>query len=257
MPNKRNERWFVEQLRSVLPDFPDGQIESDEAPDILVVRTDRSTLGIEITVFHLPPSDGQRPQQEEQALKDRVVQVALAAHASGGGPALYVTVYFRHGCEITKRDVASCGDAIAQAVGGTPPPLSLDQPTVTVPWARLPPFVSEITIRAAVKGGHALWSASAGGWVAPVQPEQIQAVLDRKAAMTERARAKCDELWLVIVNDEFSRGAPVELAATSECAIFAHSFDRLFWLEPHRLRAWELQSANTPLQPTSGVVPPR
>jgi hypothetical protein len=63
----------------------------------------------------------------------------------------------------------------------------------------------------------------------------------------------CQELWLVVVNDEFSRGAPVELARTSEGASYAHSFDRVFWLEPHRLRVWELQSANKPLRPASGA----
>jgi hypothetical protein len=255
MANKRKERWFVEQLRHVLHDFPEGHIESDEAPDILV-RSDRCTLGIEVTVFHLPPSDGQRPQQEDQALKDRVVDAALAVHTSGGGPALYVTVYFRRGSKITKRDVTVYGEVVARAVRGTPWPVSLDEPGVTVPWEQLPPFVSEITIRAAVTGGRPLWSANAGGWVAPVEPDQIQAVLDRKAAMGERARTKCQELWLVVVNDEFSRGAPVELTTTSESATYAHSFDRVFWLEPHRLRVWELQSATKPLQPSSGEGSP-
>ena len=223
----------------------------DESPDF-VVRSGEGAVGIEVTTFHWPHVDGRRPHQEQQALKDRVVAIARQIHIDAGGPGLYVTVYFAKPVSVTKRDAQEHGAAVARVVLDTQPPTSLDEPAAIVPWGRLPPGVSDITIRASVDGRDRLWSADAGGWVAPVQPSHIQAVVERKCGMLAVARTKCEQLWLVIVNDEFSRAAPVELSETSRRNVYEHPFDRLLWLEPHRQRAYELVSrpANQPLQPT-------
>ncbi|HBP90898.1 MAG TPA: hypothetical protein DD706_24805 [Nitrospiraceae bacterium] len=250
MANKHLERWYIEQLRRAVPDFPRGTVQSDESPDFLV-QSDRRRIGIEVTVFYWPALEGKRPHQEEQALKDRVVAVADKVHAEAGGPGLYVTVFFARPIFVTKRNVRERGEAIARAVLETVPPFSLNEPAVRVPWDRLPPGVTDITIRASVDGRDRLWSADAGGWVASVEPTHIQPVLERKTLMASHALMKCQELWLIIVNDEFSRGAPVELAKESGQVVYDHPFDRLFWLEPHRQRAWELWSSNRPLPPMS------
>jgi hypothetical protein len=252
MANKYLERWYIEQLRRAIPDFPSGTVHGDESPDFLV-QSDQRKVGIEVTVFHWPAPDGKRPHQEEQALKDRAVATAAKIHAEAGGPALYVTVYFVRPIGFAKRNVREQGDAIARAVLDSAPPRSLDEPAVRVPWDRLPSRVSEITVRASVHDRDRLWSADASGWVAPVDPSHIQAVLERKTVMASRALGKCQELWLVIVNDEFSRGAPVELPKASGQAVYDHPFHRLFWLEPHRQRAWEFAPTNKPLQPASGA----
>ena len=252
MSKKRMERWYVEQLEHALPGFPAGTVQDDETPDFILV-SDKGTIGIEVTVFHWAPADGKRPHQEEQALKDRVVAIADRVHAEAGGPGLYVTVFFATKIVFGKRDIREQGEAIARAVLATVAPGSLDDPAVRVQSDRLPRGVSDITIRPSVDGRDRLWSADAGGWVAPVAPVHIEAVIERKTAMASRARTKCDELWLVVVNDEFSRAAPVELSKDCHQAVYDHPFDRLFWLEPHRQRAWEFQPANRPLQPTSGA----
>jgi hypothetical protein len=252
MAKKRLERWYLEQLKRAVPDFPTGTVQDDETPDFIVL-SDTGRIGVEVTVFHWPPAGGKRPHQEEQALKDRAVAIADRVHAEAGGPGLYVTVFFATTISFAKRDLREQGKAIARAVLDTVAPRALNDPAVSVPSDRLPPGVSHITIRASVDGRDRLWSADAGGWVAPVQPADIEAVIERKTAMVSRARAKCDQLWLVVVNDEFSRAAPVELSNDSGRAVYDHPFDRLFWLEPHRQRALELRPPNRPLQPTSGA----
>jgi hypothetical protein len=54
------------------------------------------------------------------------------------------------------------------------------------------------------------------------------------------ARPRCGAVWLVIVNDVFSRAAPVELSEPAQRASYDHEFDRLLWLEPHALRVRDL-----------------
>lgn len=91
-----------------------------------------------------------------------------------------------------------------------------------------------------IKPGH---PPRAGG-SRPSNPLILNARLSASGLLCGVARTKCTEVWLLIVNDEFSRAAPVELSDVAAKHLYAHPFDRLFWLEPHRGRATELHSAS-------------
>jgi hypothetical protein len=249
MADKLRERWYVNQLQSALTHFPAGEVLATESPDFLV-QSDEQLVGVEVTVFYWSAPNEVRPHQEEQALKDRVVATAQRAHTEAGGPALYVSVFFARHSAITKGNAQKRGQELAQAVLETTPPASIDEGAVTVFWNRLPAGIVDISIRASVHERDRLWSADAGGWVAQVQPVDIQTVIDRKSRMLPVARAKCREVWLVIIDDEFSRAAPVELGEAAARHAYSHAFDRLFWLEPHQGRVHELLR----LAPSPGVV---
>ena len=93
MPNKGRERFYLQQLRSCSIGLPDGETRDSESPDFLIFANE--TLGVEFTEFHFPAEAGERPYQEVQSLQEQVVDIAEDAHASAGGPALYVHVIFR------------------------------------------------------------------------------------------------------------------------------------------------------------------
>jgi hypothetical protein len=252
MPDKKRERWYLAQLRACIKDFPSGRQEDGESPDF-IIRNESSSTGIEVTVFHMPPIAGGRPHQELQALKGRVVATAASLHEKAGGSGLYVSVFFNDSARLSKRNAASIGRELAAVVLRTKVPASIEEEAVRVPWDDLPDCIGDITIRATVDGHDRLWSADAGGWVAPVQPDHIQAVLDQKAPKLAIARTKCRLVWLLIVNDEFGQAAPAELHNSAAGSQYAHGFDRVFWLQAHGPTAVELGSpANKPLQPTSG-----
>src|SRR5262245_46567758 len=232
MANKRLERWYLGQLRVALKDFPVGELEETESPDFIIGSPERA-VGIEVTAFHLPPEEGERQHQETQRLKDLVVARALAIHRNAGGPGLYVSVFFARPLAITKRNAQEISEALALAILATAVPASLEEGAYQVAWGRLPRGINDITIRASVDGQDRLWHADAGGWVAPVAREHIERVVQRKNEMLSTARSKCSDVWLVIVNDEFSRAAPVELSDAAACFSYAHEFNRIFWLDAH------------------------
>ena len=89
MPDKNRERYYLEALRAALPEVPAGEPLEGEPPDF-ILQGDDGTLGIEITAFHLPTPDGQRPYQERQSLKDRIVH-----RVSEGGTRLFRFRAFR------------------------------------------------------------------------------------------------------------------------------------------------------------------
>jgi hypothetical protein len=111
-----------------------------------------------------------------------------------------------------------------------------------VPWQDLPTEVAFISIHRSINGRDQLWHADAGGWVAQVSPIDIQRVLNRKAGMEPKARKLCDELWLLVVNDQFSRAAQAEIGAEATAAEYVHAFDQLIWLVPHIPKAIKLSS---------------
>lgn len=242
MPNKRLERWYLEQLKSKLPGFPTGEVEPGESPDFLV-RDAEGSVGIEITVFHRAPADGERPHQELQSLKDGVVDIARRMHQESGGPALYVTVFFHEPIAFNKRTAQSVAAAIVRAVSKTDVPSSISDGSRSVAWHHLPDGVVAITIYASVDGADRLWSADAGGWVATVTANEIDVVLRGKQSMLAVARTKCRRVWLVVVNDVFSRAAPVELRDEARHHLYPLGFDRVFWLDAHVPALTELKGA--------------
>jgi hypothetical protein len=79
--------------------------------------------------------------------------------------------------------------------------------------------------------------------VADITSEHVRALVQRKARTASLARSRCDELWLVMVNNPFSRAAPAEITTESLSASYEASFDRLIWLLPHVPRAHTLEIA--------------
>lgn len=230
MPDKRRELQYVKALQRALADFPTGDVVPSERPDVLV-QSSSCTVGIEITVFHFVEGGSARPYQEQQALKDRIVQRAWSRHIEIGGPALYVSVHFTRS-SLDKVMVEPLSDAIAAAVSRVarePVPMG----ELSVPWQDLPSGIAFIAVHGSVDGRDQLWHADAGGWVAQVSPVEIQSVVNRKSRMVPVGRARCSELWLLIVNDQFSRAAQAEISDSAKEAEYVSTFDRLIWLVPH------------------------
>lgn len=140
MPDKRLEKWYLEQLRMALPDFPEGPIVADEPPDFIVAGGN-GAVGIELTVFHLKPLDGLRPHQEQQSLKDRIVRQAKLHDTP-----IHTTSIGCSGCMLT---VAKCMNSpsltsdLSRAVSTRSRTRSLPTPPLTAHGA----FTEPVTAR--------------------------------------------------------------------------------------------------------------
>jgi hypothetical protein len=241
MPDKPLEHYYLQALRTALPEVPPGEPVCPEPPDF-VIPSHKGRLGIEFTEVHLPPQPGARPHQERQALKDRIVALAERTHNDLGGPALYVGIYFNEHVPLSKADIRPLARAIADSVLAAPMPRSISEP-VELPWGMRPEATWGVEIHPSIDGKDKLSHADAGGWVADITTEHVGAVLQRKARTVSLARARCDELWLVLVNNPFSRAAPAEITTEALSASYEAAFDRLIWLLPHVPRAHTLEIA--------------
>lgn len=245
MVDKRREQQYVEHLRRALPSFPAGAIEqcdrTCEPPDFVVHVDGGGRVGIEVTVFHPPAEPGERPEQELQSLKEWIAAMAMQYHAQAGGPPLYVDVFFDDPARITKRNARALASQLANSVLAAQVPKVLGEFTVRLPIDALPKAIGDVRIDAAA-GDDRLWTADQGGWVATAEPHQIESIVTRKAARVPAAMVRCDDLWLVIVNDVFSRARAAEIGRDALLYRYSHPFGRLLWFEVHRERAFDLLS---------------
>jgi hypothetical protein len=238
MPNKERERFYLDRLRACLIGLPYGEARDFESPDFLIDA--ELTLGVEFTEFHLPAGPGERPHQEVQSLQEQVIAIAEDAHASAGGPALYVHAIFgRHG-RLAKHTVRQIGKALADALLAYPVPWSRGGASVEIPRALLPREIAHVHVHGSGDGVDRLWQCGYGSWVAPLTASHIQTEIDRKRQKAPLARRKCERLWLVIVQDLSTEAHACELTDAARLGPYQHPFDRLLWLEPQAPSAVDL-----------------
>ena len=241
MPNKGRERFYLQQLRSCSIGLPDGETRDSESPDFLIFANE--TLGVEFTEFHFPAEAGERPYQEVQSLQEQVVDIAEDAHASAGGPALYVHVIFgRHG-RLAKGTVRQIGETLADVLLSFPVPRSTRDGGIDIPRTLLPIEIARVRVHGSVDEVDRLWQCGYGSWVAPVTVSHVQKEINRKRHKEPLARRKCDRLWLVIVQDISTEAHACELSDAAQVGPYEHPFDRLLWLEPHAPSAVDLGGA--------------
>lgn len=231
MPDKRRERYYFDLLRSALPELSAGRVSEPEPPDFLV-EGERVSTGLELTVFHLPPEAGKRPHQEQQSLAEQIVARAERIHADLGGPALYVGIHFDLNSTLSKRDIQPLAAAVAQSVLRAPYPSSVNEP-VEQRWGQQPARIWGIQIHPSIDGTDKLWHAGAGGWVADITSRHVADVIAAKSPSGHIARRICDRVWLVIVQDAFSRAAPAEITKEALSCEYTSEYDRVIWFVPH------------------------
>lgn len=242
MPDKKREQYHLTCLRKCISELPSDDPQSPDPPDFVFTMPGGHRLGIELTTFHLLPEPGKRPHQEQQSLKDRIVDVAEKLHAQSGGPALYVHVIFHERHPLAKKDTQPFARELADAILRHPVPLHYTEPHVKLPYEHKPKWAAVVSVSGSVDGSDKLWQADAGGWVAQIASEDVSKVIKNKATRERLARTHCDELWLVIVNDVFNRrAAQAEISADARERLYEGPFDRLIWLLPHVPRIIDLK----------------
>ena len=243
VPNLRREEFYMSALTKGLGLRWAKPPEKSETPDFLCVL-DSCIIGVEFTEFHMPQQAGRRSHQEQGALRSQIVELAEQLYEEALGPPLYVTVFFRYEIEFRKSEVHAQARAICEALLHTNVPRSICETVAEVHWGELPKEVVHIIVWGSFDGVDKLWKASSGGWVAQIEPAHIQEVLDKKAGSLTRAKRKCYEVWIAIVEDSFGLGAPADIGEDAKKATYEFDADRLLWLKPHGPTVLELSRAD-------------
>ncbi|MDD4963837.1 MAG: hypothetical protein PHI11_07970 [Gallionella sp.] len=195
MPDKKKERWYLEQLKASWGDFPSGEVQETERPDFLI-KNHLRTHGFEITEFVKSPSTGESHHQKSNALRQQIVERALLNHREQRGKRLLIDVEFDDDVRLRNADVKPLAIQLASAVAAR------DFPEKDLPgWSEIVD-VSGLKGILAVCGdywrGNEDWNVSGGGWVKECTISDLQDVITKKAIRYSAYRTKCETVALVI-----------------------------------------------------------
>ncbi|HEY4084148.1 MAG TPA: hypothetical protein VGM81_25960 [Burkholderiaceae bacterium] len=221
------ELRYLDRLRQQLPNFPDGVIDgSGEEPDFRV-RGQR-TVGIELTELH-QPSDGQaKPPQGRQADRDKIVRRAREIYDSQGLPFVDCRVHLKD-VSLYPKELESLAQAVAELAARNVPSMGEckeEEPSWTT-VASFPDLVDQIRVFRYPDMIESHFFASGTVWVAPLAPQDVQRALNSKEKKYAAYKAKCDEVWLVVVVNAGFMSTWVDGAEPLRGVRFRTPFDRV------------------------------
>ena len=211
-------------------------LRAGESPDFIFPLGGRP-IGIEVVEFFYPATDVPRGFQN---LRHIAVEKARRRFRDNGGPPLYVTVMFNdypspQGPK-SRADTDDFAERFERMVTNNGWP---NGPYTHWPFYLHPdiPEVPLYVVGPSVDGKDELWACGGAANGALIKPEHVQDVLSSKAAKYERYAAKCDAVWLLIVNGGAIRTIPCELGDDARNASYSFPFERAFWFDRFPPRA--------------------
>ena len=228
------KRMEQRQVELALTEMGLGHLTSalaaGESPDFTFPLDDRS-IGIEVVEFYYPVGD---VPHGFQILRHIAVEKARQRFRDNGGPPLYVTVTFNdypspQGPK-SRADTEDLSERFERVVTDNGWPNS---PLAHWPFFFHPdiPEISHYMVGPSVDGKDELWACGGAANGALVKPEHVQDKLSSKADKYERYAAKCDAVWLLIVNGGAIRTVPCELGDDARNASYSFPFERAFWFD--------------------------
>lgn len=227
------ERLYLDRVRSLLADFPVGEIVEREPPDFLVQAAGR-VVGIEITELHRDDDDGQPiPLQARQAVREQIVARAKAIYdADKRNPPVDSKLLIKD-LPFSRTDVEPLAHAIADLTRRNIPPEGVLSESEEYDWinrAYYPEVVDRIRVARFEGLTESHFSVDGSAWAGPMGADQVRDVIQAKDASVNEYLRHCDEAWLVIVADNARLSSFFTDDAEVRAAVFATRFARVLVL---------------------------
>lgn len=238
------ERLYLDRVRDLLADFPQGAIDAREQPDFLVNTADR-VIGIEITELHRANDSQPVPMQGREAVRDQIVQRAKALYDGKGVPPIDCCVHLKD-LSYRRTDIEPLAAKIAALATRNIPPAGTLARREQYDWVNREYFPEEVEyIRVARFEGltESFFGTSGSTWAEPLTPDTVRAVIDTKDGNIDEYMRQCDEAWLVIVTDSRTMSTWFNSAEQVKVAAFVTRFTRVFILRNLGRELIELNTA--------------
>ena len=225
------ERRYLDRVRDLLSDFPQGAINEREHPDFLVHTADR-VIGIEITELHRVNDNQPVPLQGREAIREQVVQRAKALYDGQDVPPIDCCVHLKD-LSYRRTDIEPLAAKIAALAGRNIPPEDTLAKCEQYDWVNREYFPEEVDyIRVARFNGLTQSSFGTAGstWAEPLTPDTVRAVIAAKDAKIDEYLRQCDEAWLLIITDSRTMSTWFNGADQVKAATFTTRFARVIIL---------------------------
>ncbi len=236
---KTREITHLEHFKEIFPLFPEGEIEKSERPDFIVHTLNRQ-IGIEHTEIFQPGDPNGESLQAQDSMALRVVDKAYELYTQNHSQSLLVQILFKPWNKISKQDVDRIAETIVRFLETIPLepniPIIMKQTRENAEY-----FPREIAMIHIFCHNEKRWVCSSAGWIPELTPEQLQKKIDSKEVKLISYKLKCDEIWLLIVADDFRNPSTIDLNEFALTYRYRTGFDRVFFFWNSSRRFVELQ----------------
>lgn len=236
---KERELAHLRRFQRVVAESPQGDPLIGERPDFVLPSPD-GLVGIELTEYFRPHVPGLRPLQEQDSLKNAFVNHAKRSYENKFDSRLRVQVLFRPRHDIYRKHLSGLAERLADTLGQLALTPDEHRMFVSTKEIRFPEPVSTIFARIVSTEDVSRWEVVAAGSVRPLSPDDLSAIIEEKDNKRLRYRGDISEVWLLIVQDWWSRASYAELTVAAQEAVYRTGFKRVYFLDVFRGHCTEL-----------------
>jgi len=223
--SKEAELFYLERFKENFSNFPQGDIWPDESPDFLV-KSANEIIGIEFTHFYRQmSSETPFPLQARESVRQKIISQSKSIYDKSGFAPVCVWVHFDLNFHCRTSKIRSVAERLVQLAK-----CSLSDQTDEKNWVRDDIQINGIhslcVKRPIMKKSY--WRAPLASFVPEARPQQLQEILDKKSALCEGYRRKCNKAWLIIVMDRFRASSFSLIPGSIADRPFSHQFDSAF-----------------------------
>lgn len=243
MPDKLLERFLLDRFLVTLGLHDVGEIVPGEQPDFVIYK-EPLCIGIEVTRYFIQSETGSHPLQEQESLRNSMLQLASEKYASRDHRLVHVNILFHFSKVLRKNDLDQLAEQIVHLVSSMDVPIG-EFETIESSWkypSRLPDQLLSITVARLGTLKQSSWLANDVGFMPECAVKEIQFILDSKESKVDDYRERCSEIWLLIAVDGFGLSSNADFPQNLQDAIYSSSFDRAFLFVNQESRYLELKN---------------
>lgn len=226
---KELEKLHLNGFASVYKDFPSGTIVPFERPDF-IINTNSLLLGIEHKqIFKDVESHGSSLQaQERQRL--RLIKQTKEIYDNNGGPTLSAYFIFNIDRNMSSSQISGLANYFAEILISKK--FNLNELSNIDFFEDSPPdqeIVHSIIVERRPVIGESNFSHVSMGWTFDIKPSRMLNEIKVKESKIDQYKMNCQEIWLLIVADDFTNATSVDLSPDAINYSYPTSFDKIFF----------------------------
>jgi hypothetical protein len=220
---KDEELGYLNSLRHLCEDFPQGRITSSETPDF-IVQTNGHRVGIEITKIFINDGSRKASIQSVEAARDRITTLARDFAGEMGMPPVSVTLFYNWTLPLHRSKEKDIARAVARSVSDNLP-LEGKNADLECSYNSIQPReVDQILINRAHPADTHKWTWMEYSRIHRDAISYIQTKIDSKRTTLPMCLRSCEECWVLVVANSFRASGNIK----PDLGSLSHTYDSPF-----------------------------